>query len=98
FKRKLVPQQTLDDAATALESKRASYESSLQNAKNLRASIEASEPSIKLAERQLRDTEIRAPFDGYVEKRLVNIGELVKTEKAGKAGGGGGSLEIPPRA
>src|SRR5437867_38070 len=30
--------------------------------------------------RQLRDTEIRAPFDGYVEKRLVNLGELVKNQ------------------
>ena len=35
---------------------------------------------MKLADRQLRDTEIRAPFDGYVEKRLVNLGELVKTQ------------------
>ena len=80
FKRKLVPQQTLDDAAATLESKRASHESALQNAKNLRASIQASEASMKLADRQLRDTEIRAPFDGYVEKRLVNLGELVKTQ------------------
>ena len=80
FKRTLVPQQTLDDAATTLESKQASYDLSLQNAKNLRASIQASEASMKLADRQLRDTEIRAPFDGYVEKRLVNLGELVKMQ------------------
>ena len=80
FKRTLVPQQTLDDAATTLQSRQASYELSLQNAKNLRASIQASEASMKLADRQLRDTEIRAPFDGIVEKRLVNLGELVKTQ------------------
>ena len=80
FKRTLVPQQTLDDAATTLQSKQASYDLSMQNAKNLRASIQASEASMKLADRQLRDTEIRAPFDGYVEKRLVNLGELVKTQ------------------
>jgi RND family efflux transporter MFP subunit len=80
FKRTLVPQQTLDDAATTLESKQASYDLSLQNAKNLRASIQASEASMKLADRQLRDTEIRSPFDGIVEKRLVNLGELVKTQ------------------
>jgi RND family efflux transporter MFP subunit len=80
FKRTLIPQQTLDDAATTLQSKQASYDLSLQNAKNLRASIQASEASMKLADRQLRDTEIRAPFDGYVEKRLVNLGELVKTQ------------------
>ena len=29
--------------------------------------------------------EIRAPFDGYVEKRLVNLGELVKTQTAATA-------------
>jgi RND family efflux transporter MFP subunit len=80
FKRSLVPQQTLDDAATALQSKQASYDLSLQSAKNLRASIQGSEASMKLADRQLRDTEIRSPFDGYVEKRLVNLGELVKTQ------------------
>ena len=35
---------------------------------------------MKLADRQLRDTSIRAPFDGYVEKRLVTLGELVKAQ------------------
>jgi RND family efflux transporter MFP subunit len=80
FKRKLVSQQTLDDAQAAYGSKAASYESALQGAKNLRASIQASEASMKLADRQLRDTEIRAPFAGYVEKRFVNLGELVKTQ------------------
>jgi multidrug efflux pump subunit AcrA (membrane-fusion protein) len=80
FKRSLVPRQTLDDAEATRESKRASYESALQSAKNLRASIQAAEASMKLADRQFRDTEIRAPFDGYVEKRFVNLGELVKTQ------------------
>jgi RND family efflux transporter MFP subunit len=80
FKRTLISQQALDDAQAALQSKRATYTSSLQNAKNLRASIQASEATMKLAGRQFRDTEIRAPFDGFVEKRLVNLGELVKTQ------------------
>jgi HlyD family secretion protein len=78
FKRTLVPQQTLDDAATALQSKQASYDSSLQNAKNLQASIAAADAAMKLADRQVRDTYIRAPFDGYVQKRFVNLGQLVK--------------------
>ena len=56
------------------------YNSALQTGKNLRASIQASQAGMKLAERQLRDTQIRAPFDGVVEKRLVNLGELVKTQ------------------
>ena len=80
FKRTLIPQQGLDDARTAVETKKANYDASLHNARNLRASIRASEAEMKLAARQLRDAAIRAPFDGYVEKRLVNLGELVKTQ------------------
>jgi multidrug efflux pump subunit AcrA (membrane-fusion protein) len=79
-KRALIPKQQLDDAEAALQAKQAGYESSLQSAKNLRASIQASEATAKLADRQLRDTDIRAPFDGIVEKRLVNLGELVKAQ------------------
>jgi multidrug efflux pump subunit AcrA (membrane-fusion protein) len=77
-KRQLVPRQTLDDADAMLRAKQAGYDSALQNAKNLRADIDASEASMKLADRQLRDAQIRAPFDGYVERRLVNLGQLVK--------------------
>lgn len=80
FKRQLVPQQSLDDADAALQSKQASYEAALQNAKNLRANIQATEAGMKLADRQLRDTYIRAPFDGFVEKRLVSLGQLVKAQ------------------
>jgi RND family efflux transporter MFP subunit len=80
FKRTLISQEAFDDAKAALQAKRAGYDAALQNAKNLRASIQASEAAMKLAGRQLRDTDIRAPFDGYVEKRLVNLGELVKAQ------------------
>jgi HlyD family secretion protein len=80
FKRTLISQQAFDDAKAALQSKRAIYNAALQNGRNLRASIQASEATMKLAGRQLRDTEIRAPFDGFVERRLVNLGELVKSQ------------------
>src|SRR5262245_2640907 len=79
-KRELVPRQTLDDAQALLQAKTASYDAALQNAKNLRADIDASEATAKLADRQLRDTTIRAPFDGYVQKRLVNLGEYVRVQ------------------
>ncbi|HZP48617.1 MAG TPA: efflux RND transporter periplasmic adaptor subunit [Vicinamibacterales bacterium] len=78
YKRQLVPKQTLDDAQAVLQSKQASYDSSLQGAKNLEANIAAADAAAKLADRQLRDTYIRAPFDGYVSKRYVNLGQLVK--------------------
>jgi len=77
-KRQLVPKQTLDDAEAMLHSKQAGYDSALQNAKNLRAAIDASQANMRLADRQLRDTYIRAPFDGYVQQRFVNLGQYVK--------------------
>src|SRR5207244_1000172 len=74
-KRGLAPRQQFDDAEAGLRSKEASYDSSLQNAKNLRAFIDGSEATMNLANRQVRDTYIRAPFDGYIAKRLVSIGQ-----------------------
>jgi len=79
-KRQLIPQQTLDDAQTTLRLKAAAYDASLQEAKNLQADIDASEAAMKLAERHLEDASIRAPFDGYVQQRMVSLGELVKAQ------------------
>jgi RND family efflux transporter MFP subunit len=80
YKRQLVPKQVLDDADVVYRTKQAAQESAMQNAKNLRADIAASVAAAKLAERQLRDASIRAPFDGYVEKRLVSLGQLVNVQ------------------
>ncbi len=80
LRRELISQQNFDDAQAELQTKRAGYEVALQNARNLSASIQASEAAMKLSDRELRDTNIRAPFDGYVERRLINLGELVKTQ------------------
>ena len=79
-KRQLIPQQTLDDADTTLRLKTAAYDLSLQEAKNLQADIDASEAAMKLAERHVEDASIRAPFDGYVQQRMVSLGELVKAQ------------------
>src|SRR5262245_52772681 len=79
-KRQLIPQQLLDDADTTLRLKTAAYDAAQQEAKNLRIDIDASAASMKLADRQLRDAFIRAPFDGYVQQRMVSVGELVKTQ------------------
>jgi multidrug efflux pump subunit AcrA (membrane-fusion protein) len=79
-KRQLIPQQTLDDAQTTLRLKSAAYDAALQEAKNLQTDIDASEAAMKLAERHLEDASIRAPFDGYVQQRMVSLGELVKAQ------------------
>ena len=60
--------------------KRAAYDSSLQNARNLRADIDAAEAQARLADRELRDSAIRAPFDAFIQKRLVSPGSTVKVQ------------------
>jgi RND family efflux transporter MFP subunit len=79
-KRQLIPQQTLDDADTTLRLKTAAYDLSLQDAKNLQSDIDAASAAMKLAERHLEDASIRAPFAGYVQQRMVSLGELVKAQ------------------
>lgn len=78
--RQLIPRQTLDDADATLRAKQAAYDAALQNAKNLAADIDASSADLKLADRQLRDASVRAPFDGYIQKRLVSLGDFVKSQ------------------
>lgn len=79
-KRQLIAQQMRDDAETTLRLKTAAYDAALQEAKNLRTDIDASAAAMKLAERHLEDASIRAPFDGYVQQRMVSVGELVKAQ------------------
>jgi HlyD family secretion protein len=80
FGRSLVPRQTLDDALATLRAKQATYDSAIQTAQTLGVDVASSGATVKLADRQLRDTSIRAPFDGYVQKRMVSLGEFVKSE------------------
>ena len=81
-KQQLLAQQEMDDADANLKTKKAAYESALQSARNLRADIDAEQANLKLAEAAFRDGTIRAPFDAYVQKRLVSPGEFVKTQTA----------------
>src|SRR4030095_8120641 len=80
YKRQLIAQQMRDDAETTLRLKTAAYDAALQEAKNLKTDIDASAAAMKLAERHLEDASIRAPFDGYIQQRMVSVGELVKAQ------------------
>jgi RND family efflux transporter MFP subunit len=80
--RALLAQQQMDDADAMLKAKKAAYESALQGSRNLRADIDSERANLKLAEAAVRDGTIRAPFDAYVQKRLVSPGEFVKAQTA----------------
>jgi multidrug resistance efflux pump len=78
--RGLVSGEAFDDAQAALQTRQASYDAAVQTARNLAADIEVEEAALRLAERQLRDAVIRAPISGYIQKRLVAVGELVRSQ------------------
>jgi len=77
---KLISQEQLEAAQAKYTTDRAAYDSALQNAKDLRADIDASQAAMQLAERELADASIRAPFDGYIQKRFVSQGQLVQVQ------------------
>lgn len=79
-RRGLLPNQQLDDAEARYQTAKAGHDSAIQNARNLRADIDAGEANARLAERELRDSQIRAPFDGYVQKRLVTAGMFLRLQ------------------
>ena len=81
-RRSLVSRQQLDDAQAKYRTAKASYDAALQDARNLSADIEASEANLRLADRELRDASIRAPFDGFIAQRLVSPGQFVKLQSA----------------
>jgi RND family efflux transporter MFP subunit len=79
-KRLLLAKQEAEQAEARYATAKAAYDSALQNAKNLAADIEASDAALRLAERELADVSIKAPFDGYVQKRLVSPGQYLPVQ------------------
>jgi RND family efflux transporter MFP subunit len=78
--RNLLPKSDLDAAQTSLDTARAAHEQALASARQLRADIEAQGSSLRLAEREVRDATVRAPFEGYVAERLVSLGQFVQPQ------------------
>ena len=78
--RKLLSQSDFDAAQTRYDTAQAAHDQALASARQLRADIQAQSSSLQLAERELRDTTIRAPFDGYVAERLVSLGQFVQPQ------------------
>ena len=78
--RSLVSQSDLELAQTRFDTAKAAHDAALASARQLRADIEAQTSSLRLAQRELRDAVIRAPFDGYVAERLVSPGQFVQPQ------------------
>jgi multidrug efflux pump subunit AcrA (membrane-fusion protein) len=80
FEQSLIPRQDYDEAESRYNAARAAYDLSVQTVENLRAQLAQSRASVKLAQKKLSDTTIRAPFAGQVKDRQVTQGQYLKVQ------------------
>jgi len=71
-------QTQYDVGVASLRVAEAQYESDRAAIKNAEANVELAVATLELARKHWKDMEVVAPFDGFVRKRLVNVGETYK--------------------
>jgi len=70
--------QDLDAAEAHYHAMQATYDTTLNQIRNLVQEIERTRAQVDLQRKKLRDTTILAPEPGHVKERLVNVGQYVK--------------------
>lgn len=80
FQQSLVPKQQLDDAEAKFNSARATYEATVQQVRVAEAALAQYRAEVSLARKKVRDTEIKAPFAGWIKERLVSPGQYLKVQ------------------
>lgn len=76
----VIPRQQYDESEARYKSARAAYDLAAQQVENMRASMRQTQASLNLANKRLRDTQIRAPFAGHVKTREVTVGQYLKIQ------------------
>jgi RND family efflux transporter MFP subunit len=76
----LISRQDLEAAQTNLQTAVAAHEAAIAAERELRAEMVAREATLNSATRDLKDTTIRAPFDGVVAERMVSEGQYVTAQ------------------
>src|SRR6266545_2469829 len=76
----VIPRQQYDEAEARYKAAKATYDMAMQQVENMRASMQQTQASLNLANKRLRDTQIRAPFAGHVKAREVTTGQYLKIQ------------------
>jgi len=76
----LISRQDLEAAQTNLQTAVAAHEAAIAAEQELRAEMVGREATLNSAARDLKDTTIRAPFDGVVAQRMVSEGQYVTAQ------------------
>jgi RND family efflux transporter MFP subunit len=76
----LVPRQNFEEDESNYKAVQATYELAVQDVRNLQASVTQGRVMRDLANKKLRDTNILAPFGGFVKERNVTVGQYLKVQ------------------
>ena len=80
FQAQLISPEDRDAASARYDNARASRDLAIQQVDQLVGQLESSEAQRRLAEKKLADALIRAPFNGAVKERKVNLGEYLRVQ------------------
>jgi RND family efflux transporter MFP subunit len=80
FEAQVVAQGDVDAAVAKYDNAKASHELAIQQVEQLAGQLQSSETMLRLAEKKVADASIRAPFNGSVKERKVNLGEYLKVQ------------------
>lgn len=76
----VIARQSFDEAEARHKAAKATYDLAIQQVENLRASMQQTQATLNLANKRLKDTQIRAPFAGAVKERSVTAGQYLKIQ------------------
>lgn len=76
--RGLLSQVDRETSETRLKVAEANYQAAIDNVRSLKASLQDRRASYELAQKKLRDADVRAPVAGSVSERLVQPGEYIR--------------------
>jgi membrane fusion protein (multidrug efflux system) len=76
----LIPRQNFDEDEANYKAAQATYELAVQDVRNLQAAVKQERATRDLVNKKLRDTNILAPFGGYVKERGVTVGQYLKVQ------------------
>lgn len=73
-----ISQERYTELEKAYRARQAAYEAARDEVRMLWASMESAKADLKLAQKRLNDTVLRAPFDGGVQEKHFSAGQYVK--------------------
>ncbi len=76
--RGLIARKDVDDAEARFLVAEANVRAAREEANNLLATLRGKRAALSIAEKKLRDTQVKSPIDGFIESRMVSAGEYVK--------------------